>query len=101
MKIKKVKQIITIYEMEKKIIFGNIDVEKHKFNQCKNPISIYGFNIDRLVSEPIYNEKYLKIEIKSYKGKFNTNFHKDKIPKEFHCLSANFIVFKLDKNYDP
>ena len=74
MKIKKVKQIITIYEMEKTIFFGNIDVEKHKFNQCKNPISIQDFNIDRLDSEPIQNEKYLKIEIKSYKRKIQYKF---------------------------
>ena len=32
--------------------------------------------------EPVYNDKYLKNKIKSYKGKVNTNFHSDKIPKE-------------------
>ena len=55
----------------------------------------------RFDSEPVYNEKYLKTEMKSYKGKFNTNSHNDKIPKEFHCLSVDFIVFKTDKNYYP
>ena len=25
-------------------------------------------------SEPVYNEKYLKTKLKSYKGKINTNF---------------------------
>ena len=36
--------------MDKKIIiFGNIDVEKHKFHQYKNAISIYDLNIDRIV----------------------------------------------------
>ena len=31
------------------MIFGNIEVEKHKFHQYKNPISIYDGNIDRVV----------------------------------------------------
>ena len=29
--------------------FGNIKVEKHKFHQHKNPISIYDINIGRIV----------------------------------------------------
>ena len=33
-------------------------------------------------SELVYNEKYLKTEIKSYNGKSNTNFHNNKILKE-------------------
>ena len=40
--------------------------------------------------EPVYNEKYLNTKIKSYNGKINTNFHKNKIPKEHSqckCLS--------------
>ena len=32
--------------------------------------------------ELVYNDKYLKTKIKSYKGKVNTNFHNDKISKE-------------------
>ena len=35
-----------------------------------------------LVSKPIYNEKYLKTNIQSCKGKINTNFHNNKILKE-------------------
>ena len=34
------------------------------------------------VSEPVYNEKYLKTKIKSYNRKTSTNFHKSKRPKE-------------------
>ena len=50
-------------------------------------------------SEPVYNEKYLKAEIKSYNGKINANLHGNKIPKEscqFICLSVILIgsVFK-------
>ena len=33
-------------------------------------------------SESAYNEKYLRIKIKSDKGKINTNFHNNKIRKE-------------------
>ena len=31
---------------EEIISFGNIEVEKCKFYKCKNPVSIYGENID-------------------------------------------------------
>ena len=33
-------------------------------------------------SEPINNEKYLKIKTESQQGKINTNFHNNKLPKE-------------------
>ena len=33
-------------------------------------------------SEAVYNDKYLKAEIKSYNGKINTNIHNNKTPKE-------------------
>ena len=39
-------------------------------------------------SKPVYNEKHVKTKIKSYNGKINTNFHKNKIPKEgSQCIS--------------
>ena len=55
-------------------------------------------------SEPVYNEKYLKI--KSYQGKINTNFHNDKITKEGSqciCLLVILIdsVYRTGKNYYP
>ena len=40
-------------------------------------------------SEPVYNEKYLKVKIKSYNGKISTNFYDNKIPKE----GSQFIFF--------
>ena len=57
-------------------------------------------------SEPLYNEKYLKTKIKAYKGKINTNFHNNKIPKEDSqciCLSVILIdsVFRTGNNYHP
>ena len=56
--------------------------------------------------EPIYNQNFLKTNIKSYKEKINTNFHNNKIPKEgsqFICLSVILInsVFRTGKNYYP
>ena len=56
------------------------------------------------VSEPVYNEKYLKTKVKSYNENTNTNFHDNKIPKEgseFICLSVILTdsVFKTGKNY--
>ena len=46
----KKKKSITKYEIGKTIItFGNIEFEKHKFHQYKNPISIYVVNIGRKV----------------------------------------------------
>ena len=54
----------------------------------------------------VYNEKYTKNKIKSYNGKFNTNFHDNKTPKEgsqFICLSVILIdsVFRTGNNYCP
>ena len=54
-------------------------------------------------SKPAYNEKYLKIKIKFYNRKMNTNFHNNKIPKECSkciCLSVILIdsVYTKDKN---
>ena len=33
-------------------------------------------------SEHVYNEKYLKSEIKSYETRVSTNFHNDKMPEK-------------------
>ena len=57
-------------------------------------------------SEPVYNEKYLKANIKSYNGKTNTNFRDNKIPKEgsqLICLSVILTdsVFRTGKDYYP
>ena len=55
-------------------------------------------------SELVYKTKYLKIKIKSYEGKINTNFHEIGMPKKSFlriCLSVILIGsdFKLSKNY--
>ena len=44
-------------------------------------------------SEPAYNEKYLKTEIKAYNGQNNTNFHNNKIPKgKSQCICLLVIL---------
>ena len=58
----------------------------------------------RFDSEPVYNKKYLKSKMKSYKGKINTNSHNDNIPKEGSeriYLSVIVIgsVYRTGKNY--
>ena len=45
-------------------------------------------------SDPVYEEKYLKTKIKSYKGKINANFHNNKIPKR------RFSIFLFISNFD-
>ena len=50
--------------------------------------------------------KYVKIKIKSYNGKINTNFHNNEIPKEgFQRTYLSLIlinsVYRKDKNYYP
>ena len=52
----------------------------------------------------MYGEKYLKIKIKRYDGKINTNFQNNSVPKEgshFVCLSVIWIVsdLKMSKSY--
>ena len=61
---------------------------------------------ENFIVEPVYNDKYLKAEIKSYNGKINTNFHDNKITKEgsnLICLSVILIesVSRTGKNYYP
>ena len=50
--------------------------------------------------EPVYNEKYLKLKIKSYNGKISTNSHNNKIPKEgsqFICSSVFWSILFLEQ----
>ena len=65
-----------------------------KYNKIWNKVS--KVIEKRFDSVPIYNNKYLKTKIKSYKGKVNTNFHDDKVPKNgshYICLSVSLINF--------
>ena len=77
-----------------KIISFLIKNEKllEKYNKfCKNVSNIIKKEFD---SKPIYNEKYLKVKVKYYNGKVNTNFHNNKTRKEssqYICLSIILI----------
>ena len=42
-------------------------------------------------SDPVYNEKYVKAQIKCHDEKINTNSHNNKIPKE----GSQFIYFSV------
>ena len=60
----------------------------------------------RFDSEPVYIKKYLKIKLKFYSRKINTNFQNSKIPKKgSQCIFLSVILinslFKIDKNYYP
>ena len=77
-------------------------LEKHN-EICENVSKIIKKEFD---SKPLYHEKYLKTKIKPYKGKINTNFHNNKVPKEDSkciCLSVILInsVFRTGNNYYP
>ena len=57
-------------------------------------------------SEHVFNAKYLRTKIKYFKGKINTNFHYDKMPKEdSRCICLSVIqtdsVYRKDNNCCP
>ena len=59
-------------------------------------------------SDPVYgdNDKYIKIKIKQYKYKINTNFQCKKIPKEnesYKCLLLIMLEFvhRMNNKYNP
>ena len=73
-----------------------------KYNKVWNTVSSSMKKV--FDSEPWYNEKYLKNEIKFYKGKLSATFNSDKVPKEgcqCICLSVILInsVFRNVKKY--
>ena len=57
-------------------------------------------------SQPIYDDKYIKTKVKTFKNTINTLFSGDKIPKErihYVCISAICIdsILKTDKKNYP
>ena len=57
-------------------------------------------------SEPIHNDKYIKIKIKSYNGTINKDFNDNEMPKDDSlCICFSIILtdsfFKMSKNYCP
>ena len=75
-----------------------------KYNEIWKKVS--NITKNEFDSKTVYNEKYIKTKIKSYKRKINTNFHINKIPKEgSHCICLSVIlinsIFRKDKDYYP
>ena len=55
-------------------------------------------------SERVYNDKYIKIKIKIYNYRMNTNFQDNKIPKDNECCACLSVVLldsvvNVDKKY--
>ena len=55
-------------------------------------------------SERVYNDKYIKIKIKIYNYRINTNFQGNKIPKDNECCACLSVVLldsvvNVDKKY--
>ena len=69
-----------LMELNISLFFIKFDELLEKFKETWEKVS----NIIKtgLSSESVYNEKGVKIKRKSYDGKININFHKDKVPKE-------------------
>ena len=66
------------------LIRDNILLEK--YNEIWDNVSIAVKR--QFAGEPVYNEKYLKTKIKSYEGKVNPNFHKDKMPEKLVLIGS-------------
>ena len=57
-------------------------------------------NLSNLITEPIYNKKFLKTKMKSYSDE-TRNFHNKEVPKigsNYTCLAVIFIDFVLIKD---
>ena len=102
--VKRVLNILFVTKIMKLNICLLIKDDKLLENIVKSAIKSAIVNKKGFDSKPVYNEKYLKTEIKSYEGKISTSFHDDGIPKESsHCICLSVImidsVFKIVKNY--
>ena len=65
------------------------------WNKIKKTLNI------RFHSQPIYDDKYMKTEVKTFGGIINTLFSDNKTPKDgnhFICIAAIYIYSKVDKN---
>ena len=66
------------------------------WNKIKKTLAI------RFHSQPVYDEKYIKTEVKAFNGVINTVFSDNKIPKEKNhctCIAAINIdsIMKIEK----
>ena len=86
--------------------FISFFIKDWKLLEAYNKIWKRVCNLKLFGIEPVYNEKYLEINIKSYGGNVKTNSHTSKMPEEgiyYICLSMISIdsVVKVDKNCYP
>ena len=85
--------------MDKKIIiFGNIDVEKHKFHQYKNAISIYDLNIDRIVVSnkvPFSKKCYMYMNKVPFSKKCYMYMNKVPFSKKYYMYMNKYMYFLI------
>ena len=69
------------------------------WNVIKNKLNI------KFHSKPVYNQKYLKVEVREFDGMIKTNFLSDEVPKEnihytcIACITIDSATRMEKKNY--
>ena len=69
------------------------------WNVIKNKLNI------KFHSKPVYNQKYLKVEVREFGGMIKTNFLSDEVPKEnihytcIACITIDSAMRMEKKNY--
>ena len=69
------------------------------WNVNKNKLNI------KFHSKPVYNQKYLKVEVREFDGMIKTNFLSDEVPKEnihytcIACITIDSAMRMEKKNY--
>ena len=71
-----------------------------KYNDTWNKIK--EIEVIKFHSNPVYDEKYIKVKVKNFNGVVNTNFLSNQVPKEgvhYTCIVCINIgsVMKIDK----
>ena len=98
---------VKIFDSNKTMFFKASDNKLlKKYNKIWGKISnLMNIEFD---SEPVYgdNDTYIKIKIKMYEDRVNTNFQSEKVPKEnasYKCFSLIMLdsVIRVNKKYYP
>ena len=80
--------------------------DKQFFKKCNKIWGKFSSTTQKISdSEAAYNGQYVK-KTKPYGGKINTEYYRNKVPKEFsHCICSSVIgidsVYNMNKNYYP
>ena len=89
--------------VEKTCLFFRDDDLLDKYNKIWNVIK-NKLNI-KFHSKPVYNQKYLKVEVREFDGMIKTNFLSDEVPKEnihytcIACITIDSAMRMEKKNY--